>query len=121
MTTFVKIGATSYKVGDYSVPADRTFRNAWSAPATDTTVIQIDMVAARKIWQDKIREARKPEFEKLDTLYMKALEAGNTSDQASIAAQKQVLRDAPANSGIAAATTSDQLKAVQPIPNVTVI
>ena len=121
MTTFVKIGATSYKAADYTVPADRTFRNAWSAPATDTTVIQIDMVAARKIWQDKIRSARKTEFEKLDTLYMRALEAGNTLDQATIAAQKQALRDAPTNSGIAAATTPDELKAVQPIPNVTVV
>ena len=121
MTTFVKIGATSYRAADYTVPADRTFRNAWSAPAADTTVIQIDMVAARKIWQDKIRSARKLELEKLDTLYMRALEAGNTSDQATIVAQKQALRDAPTNSGIAAATTPDELKAVQPIPNVTVV
>jgi hypothetical protein len=49
---------------------------------------------------------------------MKALETGaNTS---SIIAQKQALRDAPALASIDNATTPDELKAIQPIPDVTV-
>ena len=37
-----------------------------------------------------------------------------------IIADKQALRDAPALTSIDAATTPDELKAIQPIPNVTV-
>lgn len=117
MTTFIKIGATSYNAADYTVPAERTFRDGWEANE-DTGVISVNMDAAKDIWRDKIRVAREPELAKLDTAFMKAQETG--ADTTAIVAQKQALRDAPAHADIDAATTPDELKAVQPIPNVTV-
>ena len=117
MTTFIKIGATSYNAADYEAPAERTFREGWEANA-DTGVISVNMEKAKDIWRDKIRLAREPELAKLDTAFMKAQETG--ADTTAIVAQKQALRDAPAHADIDAATTPDELTAVQPIPNVTV-
>lgn len=116
MTTFIKIGATSYNAADYTIPAERTFREGWDA--NDNGTITVNMDAAKDIWRDKIRVAREPELAKLDTAFMKAQETG--ADTTAIVAQKQALRDAPAHADIDAATTPDELKAVQPIPNVTV-
>ena len=116
MTTFIKIGATSYNAADYEAPAERTFRDGWEANADGT--ITVNMTKAKDIWRDKIRLAREPELAKLDTAFMKALEAGSSTTQ--IVADKQTLRDAPNHADIDAATTPDELKAVQPIPNVTV-
>jgi len=109
--TFIKIGAVSYNAADYTVPAERTFRNAWEANA-DTGVISIDMAAARNIWRDKIRQARTEPLAALDTTFMKALETG--ADTTQITADKQALRDAPADSAIDAASTPEELTAVQP-------
>ena len=67
---------------------------------------------------DKKKQARPEEFAKLDADYMKALETGASTTQ--IVTDKQALRDAPADPRIDAATTPDELKAVQPIPNVTI-
>ena len=116
MTTFIKIGATSYNAADYEIPAERTFREGWEANVDGT--ITVNMTKAKDIWRDKIRLAREPELVKLDTAFMKALEAGSSTTQ--IVADKQALRDAPAHADIDAATTPDELKAVQLIPNVTV-
>ena len=115
--TFIKIGATRYDAADYTIPAERTFRGAWEANA-DTGVISVDMAAAKEIWRDKIRQARIEPLAALDTAYMKALETG--ADTAQIISDKQALRDAPSLASIDAATTPDELKAIQPIPNVTV-
>ena len=69
----------------------------------------INMAKAREIHKDKIRIARKPKLEELDIEFQKALETGaSTTD---IVAKKQALRDAPADSGIAAASDTDALKA----------
>ena len=69
----------------------------------------IDMAKAREIHKAKIRAARKPKLAELDIEFQKALETGaSTTD---IVAKKQALRDAPADSGIAAASDTDALKA----------
>ena len=109
--TFIKIGATSYDAADYEVPAERTFRGAWQANA-DTGVISVDMAAAKDIWRDKIRQARTEPLAALDTTYMKALETSASTTQ--IISDKQALRDAPTHSDIDAATTPEELAAVQP-------
>ena len=68
-----------------------------------------DMAKAREIHKNKIRVARKPLLEALDIEFQKAQETGaSTTD---ILAKKQALRDAPADSGIAAASDADTLKA----------
>ena len=69
----------------------------------------IDMAKAREIHKTKIREARAPKLAELDIEFQKALETGaSTTD---IVAKKQALRDAPADSGIAAASDEAALKA----------
>ena len=69
----------------------------------------IDMAKAREIHKNRIREARTPKLAELDIEFQKALETGaSTTD---IVAKKQALRDAPADSGIAAAADADALKA----------
>ena len=110
--TFIKIGATSYDAADYTIPAERTFRGAWEANA-DTGVISVDMTAAKDIWRDKIRQARIEPLAALDTAFMKAQETG--ADTTQIVADKQALRDAPTDPAIDAATTPEELAAVQPV------
>ena len=69
----------------------------------------IDMAKAREIHKTNIRNARIPKLAELDIEFQKALETGaSTTD---IVAKKQALRDAPADSGIAAASDTDALKA----------
>ena len=69
----------------------------------------IDMAKAREIHKTNIRTARAPKLAELDIEFQKALETGaSTTD---IVAKKQALRDAPADSGIAAASDTDALKA----------
>ena len=69
----------------------------------------IDMAKAKEIHKTKIREARTPKLAALDIEFQKALETGaSTTD---IVAKKQALRDAPADSGIAAASDEAALKA----------
>jgi len=69
----------------------------------------IDMAKAREIHKDNIRLARKPLLAELDVEFQKAQETGaSTTD---IVAKKNALRDAPADSGIAAASDEAALKA----------
>ena len=69
----------------------------------------VDMAKAREIHKTNIRAARESKFAELDVEFQKALETGaSTTD---IVAKKQALRDAPADSGIAAASDATTLKA----------
>ena len=78
-------------------------------------MITVNMDKAREIKKDMIRAERKPKLEELDVQFMRAVEAGDTDAQATIAAQKQALRDATDDPAIASATTPDELKAVVPV------
>jgi len=91
-----------------TVPSDRHFRNAWSLSGT---VISEDMTAAKVIFKDKIREVRTPLLAAEDVVYMKALEAADSTAQAASVAKKKALRDAPAASAIGSADTIAKLKA----------
>ena len=55
--------------------------------------IRINIDKAKAIKLDQLREARKPLLAALDVAFMRAVEQGDTAAQASIAAQKQALRD----------------------------
>jgi hypothetical protein len=90
-----------------TVPANRDFRGAWSLSGS---VISEDLTKAKEIFADKVREARKPLLEALDTDFMKAQETG--ADTTAIVATKQILRDAPTAGD--AATTITELKAAWP-------
>ena len=69
----------------------------------------IDMAKAREIHKTNIRIAREPKLAELDIEFQKAQETGATTTD--IVAKKQALRDAPADSDIAAAIDTDALKA----------
>jgi hypothetical protein len=106
-TTYININGDVRDASSLTVPADRTFRGAWQF---NGAAVEIDMAAAREIHKDNLRAERKPELEKLDVDYMKALEQGG--DTAAIAAEKQTLRDVTDDARIAAASTPDELKAL---------
>jgi hypothetical protein len=89
-----------------TVPTNRDFRGAWSLSGS---VISEDMDKAKEIFKDKIREVRAPLLEAKDVELMKALET--SADTSAIATAKDALRDAPATSAIANATTITELKA----------
>lgn len=102
----------SHRVGDDNeVPADRTFRNAWKPHAGG---IEVDMPKAVEIQKDRLRALRAPKLSALDVDYMRALEAGDTAAQASIAQQKRALRDVTADPIITKAKTPEELKAAIP-------
>ena len=107
--TFItdKDGAT-VDASTVTVPSDRHFRNAWKL---DGSVIAEDMTEAKKIFQDKIREVRKPLLDAEDVVYMKAMEADDASAKTASVAKKKALRDAPAAKAIADAETIAKVKA----------
>ena len=73
------------------------------------SIIKTDMTKAKEIHKTNIRVAREPKLAALDVDFQRALEAG--TDTASIVSKKHALRDAPADSAIAAAKTEAELKA----------
>ena len=91
-----------------TVPSDRSFRGAWSLSGS---VISEDLTKATEIFKDKIREVRKPLLDAEDVVYMKALEADDSSAKTASVTKKTALRDATGASAISDATTIDELKA----------
>tara|TARA_R100001440_G_scaffold10553_1_gene19187 strand:- start:89 stop:349 length:261 start_codon:yes stop_codon:yes gene_type:complete len=69
----------------------------------------IDMAKAREIHKTHIRTAREPKLIELDIEFQKALETSSSTTD--IVNKKQALRDAPADSAIAAASNVAELKA----------
>ena len=97
----------SYEIVEDSViPTDRSFRNAWKQ---NSKTIETDMTKAKEIHKDKIRIARTPKLADLDIEFQKALETSSSTTD--IVAKKQLLRDAPAASGISTAASEADLKA----------
>ena len=110
VTTYIvdKDGNQIDKAEATSIPSNRDFRGAWSLSGK---VISEDMTKAKELFKDKIREVRQPLLEAEDVVYMKALEAGDSSAQTASAEKKKSLRDAPAALAIDSATTIAKLKA----------
>ncbi len=107
-TNIVDKDGNSISASDATVPSDRHFRGAWSLSGK---TISEDLAVAKTIFKDKIREARTPLLAAEDVVYMKALEAGDSSAQSASVAKKKALRDAPAASAIENADTIAKLKA----------
>jgi len=107
-TTIVDKDGNRISASDATKPSDRHFRNAWVISGKTITE---DLATAKNIFKDKIREVRKPLLEEEDVVYMKALEAGDSSAQSASVTKKKALRDAPAAKAIADATTIAELKA----------
>lgn len=99
----VPADATNVAVVDVStVPADRTFRNAWKREGTG---IGTDMAKAREIHMDRIRAVRDAELARLDVEQLKGRD---------VTAEKQRLRDLPATFDLTVAATPEDLKALWP-------
>lgn len=109
--TYIETASGRVAADAMTTPKTRLFREAWDHSGD---VVHVDMGKARNIWRDKIRMARKAVFERLDADFMKAMEQGDTALQASIATQKQALRDAPDAPEIEAAQTPEELAAFMP-------
>jgi hypothetical protein len=77
---------------DIDVPQRDYLRNSW---CFDGLKIDCDMPKARTIHMDAIRVVRNAELAAKDIPWMKAVEAGDTDAQATIATEKQTLRDIP--------------------------
>ena len=97
-TTYININGDVRDASSLTVPADRTFRGAWSF---NGDAVEVDMTAARDIHKENLRAERAPRMDALDVDFMQALEAGNSTTQ--IATDKQTLRDITDDSRIAAA------------------
>ena len=69
-------------------------------------MITVNFEKAKTATADRLRKERMPKLQDLDVQYQRALETG--ADTAEIVAQKQVLRDLPAQ--VDACTTLTQLK-----------
>ena len=107
-TNIIDKDGNSISASDATVPSDRHFRGAWSLSGK---TISEDLAVAKTIFKDKIREARTPLLAAEDVVYMKALEAGDSTAQAASVAKKKALRDAPAAKAITDADTIAKLKA----------
>ena len=107
--TLININGDVRDAASLTVPADRTFHNAWQF---NGAAIEIDMAAAREIHKDRLRAERGPRLDALDADWFRAAETANASAQASVAAQKQALRDVTSDPRIAAAATPEALQAL---------
>ena len=77
--------------------------------------VNVNMTKARAIHLEKIRKVRNAELAKEDITFMRAVEAGDTDTQATIATKKQTLRDIPASFDITTGVdTPEKLKAKWP-------
>jgi len=72
-------------------------------------MIFVDMVKARNIARDIIREERESMFATLDVDFMRAVEAGDTVRQQEIAQKKQKLRDVTDHTLLEQAATPEEL------------
>ena len=93
------------------VPIDRTFRNAWGH--SDGQIL-VNMVKARDLWMDKIRQVRNAKLVQMDIETIKAIGAKDDELLAAIEAKKQVLRDLPQTISLDKAETPEELKATWP-------
>jgi len=87
----------------------RVYRASWRDVGR---TIYHDMAHARQIHRERLREYRKPRFVELDGQWMRAFGRGSADEIAAIEAQRQALRDAPADPRIDAAQTVEDLKAI---------
>ena len=77
--------------------------------------INVNMSKARAVHLAEIRRVRNAELVKEDVTFMRAVEAGDTDTQATIATKKQALRDLPATFDITTdVDTPEKLKAKWP-------
>lgn len=93
------------------IPTDRTYRNAQVAHETEPKVVH-DMVRARELHRDMLRNERVEQLLILDFQWMAATRAKDEVAIGAIDAQKQALLDVTNDPRIDAATSIEELKQV---------
>lgn len=88
---------------------DRYFRDAMVWDSAKDVKCSCDMLLAVGCHMNGIRVCRNGELVKRDTTFMRALEVGDTSAQATISTEKQILRDIPQTFDLTA-DTPEELK-----------
>lgn len=73
-----------------------------------------DMVKARNVWRDILRQMREPKLQALDLEYQLADESGNAALKAQIVANKKILRECTDDPKIEAATSLNDLRRTLP-------
>ena len=96
-------------VDDNIIPSDRTFRNAWKTGATG---VEVDMLKARELWREKIRQARISKFAENDTILQNAIADGDEKAKSVAITLRNKLRELPQDPRIDAAQTPNELKAI---------
>ena len=100
---------------EYSdLPVDRYFRSAWEW-VEGVMQISVNLSKAQEIHMGEIRKVRDAQLIKTDVPFLRAVEAGDTNSQATIAAEKQTLRDIPQKFDLRAARTPELLKGLWPV------
>lgn len=92
---------------------DNDYFNAWEFDRNELGEpcgVKVHLDKAREIYRNQLREDRKKEFEKLDVMYMRALERQDTTTISEIVAKKQVLRDLTTDPRIDNVKTSKELR-----------
>lgn len=113
LTHFVPVKITQVDASQLpQAREDRAYRGAWTF---DGEAFGHDIEKAKVIHADKIRAARKPLFEQNDLTAMWALVVADEPTRQFAVAERQRLRDAPADPRIAAAKSIGELKAVWPL------
>lgn len=108
----VPSGASDVHIVDVdALPADRTFRNAW---AINDGQVGVDMVTARDVHRNRLRQARKPLLDAADVEMTRAFKDPAKQDE--IEARRQALRDVTEHPDIEAAQTPAELAKVWPLP-----
>lgn len=92
--------------------ADQTYRGARYLDADRN--LRHDMARARDIHRGLLRQARDLAFKKLDGQWMRAQGRGDAEGAAAVEAQRQALRDAPADPALEAAASLDEVRACWP-------
>ena len=96
------------------IPKDQTYRNAWRLSDTEEELITIDTEKAIEVWKTKMRVAREPILNRLDTEFFRALEDGDTDRQKHITRTKKLLRDVTQLPELENAKTVQEIEAVWP-------
>ncbi len=95
-------------IKESDVPKDRSFRRAWQG--CDKQGVRVCPETSREVMRDKIRWVREQRFAALDVDYIRALEEGDDVKMAEVRAEKQALRDAPADLAIDECKDYEDLK-----------
>jgi hypothetical protein len=109
---YTQIGELKLPHASSPPPKDKAFRDAWASDGAVPPTIVVDMVKARAIARDMIREQRKPVFSRYDAEFNIAVENEDRQAMTDAKLKRNRLRNATKDPRIEAAETPERLKDV---------